>query len=130
MHHGGPLRVPVGSHRGQKGGDAGADILSHDDGDGGGIADLSRHRQRLQDAYGGGAGLNHAGQHSARQHAQDRIFEGQKQLGKGGHIPQPRHGGAHGLHAEHQRGKAQKDGAGVPLFAVFAVHVEENTQQG
>ena len=80
VYHSRSFCVLTGAYGGQKRGDAGADVLPHDDGDGGGIADLTGDSQGLQDTHGGGAGLDDAGQHGAGQHAKQRIFEQQKQL--------------------------------------------------
>ena len=129
MHHGGALGVLIRPHGGQQRGDAGADILPHNDGDGGGIADLPRDRQRLQNTHGGGAGLDDARQHRARQHAQHRVLKGDEQLGEGGNILQPRHRAAHGVHAEHQRGEAQQDHAGILSLAALAGHIEDDAHQ-
>ena len=129
MDHGGPAGVFTGAHGGQYGRDAGADILTHDDRDGGGIADASGDRQCLENAHRRGGGLDNPRQHRAHQHAQHRVAEHQEQLGELRHILQPRHRAAHGLHAEHQGGKAQQNGAGVLLFDVLAEHVEDDAHQ-
>ena len=129
VYHGGAPCVLIGAHGGQQRRNAGADILAHDDGDGGGVADLSRDGQCLQDTHGGGAGLDDARQHRAGQHAQHRVLEGDEQLCEGGHVLQARHRAAHGVHTEHQRGEAQQDHAGVLLPAVFAEHIEDNAHQ-
>lgn len=129
VDHGGPAGVFIGAHGGQYGRDAGADVLTHDDRDGGGIADASGDRQCLENAHRGGGGLDNPRQHRAHQHAQHRVAEHQEQLGELRHILQPRHRAAHGLHAEHQGGKAQQNGAGVLLFGVLAEHVEDDAHQ-
>ena len=129
MHHGGPLGVFAGAHGGQQRRNSGADILAHDNGDGGGIADLSGQGQRLQNTYGSGAGLDNTRQHRAHQHAQNGVLEHDEQFGKAGDILQARHRAAHGVHAEHQRGEAQQDHAGVLLFGVLAEHIEDDTDQ-
>ena len=45
------------------------------------------------------------------------------------HVLQAGHGAAHGLHAEHQGGKAQQNGAGILLLGVLAEHVEDDAHQ-
>ena len=130
VHHGGPVGVFVGAHGGQHGRDAGADVLAHDDGNGGGIADAAGDGQGLQNAHGGGGGLDDARQHRSHQHAQNGIAEHQEQLGELRHVLQAGHGPAHGLHAEHQGGKAQQDGAGVLLLVGLAEHIEDDADQG
>ena len=128
-YHGGALGVFVGAHAGDQRRDAGADVLPHDDGHRRGVADLPGGGQRLQNAHGGGGGLDDRRQHRAHQHAQQRVGEGQKQLGEARHVLQPGHGAAHGVHAEHQGGEAQQNGAGVLFVAVLAEHVENNADQ-
>ena len=130
VHHGGPAGVFVGAHGGQHGRDAGADVLAHDDGDGSGVADAAGNGQGLQNAHGGGGGLDDARQHRAHQHAQNGIAEHQEQLGELRHVLQAGHGPAHGLHAEHQGGEAQQDGAGVLFLVGLAEHIEDDADQG
>ena len=125
----GTLGVLIGPHRGQQRRDAGADVLAHDDGNGGAIAHLTGDGQRLQDPHGGGAGLDDGRQHRTGQQAQHRVLKGDEQLSEGRHIRQTAHGGGHGFHAEHQRGKAQQHRAGVLFLIVLAEHEEDDTHQ-
>ena len=60
-----------------QGGDAGADVLAHDDGDGHAVGDGAGHGQGLQNANGGGGGLDDAGEDGAYQHTQQGIVRRQ-----------------------------------------------------
>ena len=57
------------------------------------------------------------------------FLKADEQFGEAGDILQPGHRAAHGVHAEHQRGKAQQDHAGVLLFGVLAEHIEDDADQ-
>ena len=127
VNHSSPFGVLGGAHGGEHGGDAGADVLAHDDGDGGGVAHRAGGGQSLQNTHGGGGGLDDGGEHRAGQHAQNGVGEQQEQLLEGGHILQPGYGVGHGLHAEHQRGEAQEDHAGVLFPAVLQEHIVHDT---
>ena len=129
MHHGRPLGVFVGADAGDQRRDAGTDVLAHDNGHRGGVADLAGRGQRLQNTHRGGGRLDDRRQHRAHQHAQQRVCKGQKQLCKPRHVLQPRHRGAHGVHAEHQRGKAKQNGASLLFPAILAEHIENDADQ-
>ena len=60
------------------------------------------------------------------QDAQNRVFKQDEELLEGRDIPQARDRAGHALHAEHQRGEAQQDGAGVLLFCGPAEQVEDD----
>ena len=130
MDDGGPLGVLGGAHGGQHGGDAGTDVLAHDDGHGSGVADGAGGRQGLEDTDGGGGGLDHRGQDSTGDDAQDGIGEQQEQVRKPGFVPEALDRAGHGIHAEHQRGEAQQDHADVLLPAVLDEHVVDDADEG
>ena len=130
MHHRRPAGVAVGTDGGKQGRNAGAYILTHDDGDSRAKGDLPCRRHGLQDTHGGRGGLDDGREHRACQYAQNGIGEHQQQLPEALHILQPRHGGTHGIHAEHQCGKAQKDQACILLLAALAHHIQRYTDQG
>ena len=93
------------------------------------IADAAGNGQGLQNAHGSGGGLDDARQHRAHQHAQNGVAEHQEQLGELRHVLQAGHGPAHGLHAEHQGGEAQQDGAGVLFLVGLAEHIENDADE-
>ena len=129
MHHRRAAGVFIGADRGKHGRDRRADVLTHDDGNGGGIADGSGHGQRLKNADGGGAGLDDRGQNRSGEHAEHRMLEGKEEIDELRHVFQPGDRAAHGVHAEHQRGKAEQDHAGVLFAAVLAEHVENDADE-
>ena len=129
VHKSRPSGVFGSADGGKHGSDAGADVLTHDNGDGSAIADRTGDGQRLQDTYGSGAGLDDGGEYRTGQRAENRILEHEEQLLELGNILKTGNGIGHSVHAEHQRGKAQKDHAGVFLFAVFQENVEDHTDQ-
>ena len=75
MDHGGPLGVFIGAQGGQQGGDAGTDVLAHDDGDGSGIGDGAGGGHGLENTHRSGRTLDDAGDHQAHQNAQDGVGE-------------------------------------------------------
>ena len=129
MHHRRPPGVFSGAHAGQQRGDAGADVLTHDNGDGGGVGHGAGGGQRLQNAHGGRGGLDDSGEHRAHENTQNRVREHQEHLPEFRHIFQAADRAGHGLHAEHQGRKPQKDHAGVLLLAVLHEHVVHNAHQ-
>ena len=126
---GGAARVLVRPHGREQRRDAGADVLAHDDGDGRGIADAAGDGQRLQDADGGRARLDHRRDERADEHAEQRVREREEQVRERRHVPQPRDGAAHRLHAEHQRREAQQDEPRILLARVLAEHIEDDADQ-
>ena len=130
MHHRRPPRIAVGADGREHSRNAGADVLAHDDGNCRAEGDLPRRRHRLQDTHRRRGGLDNSRKHRAGHHAQNRIGEHQQQLPESLHVLQASHRSAHGVHAEHQRSKAQKDKARVLLFSVFAHHVKGHADQG
>ena len=124
-----PFGVLGGAHGGNQRSDAGADVLSHDDGNGRAIGDLSGAGQCLQNTDRGGAGLNDGSQNGTRQHSQHRILEHDKHLPEFRNVFQPGYRAGHGLHSEHQRGKTKQNRSGVLLFAVFRKQVADHAYQ-
>ena len=82
VYRGGTFGVFRGADGGDNGRDARADILSHDDGNGGGVADLSGQRQCLQNTHRGRAGLDDGSQNSTHKNAQNGVLEHDEQLRK------------------------------------------------
>jgi len=119
----------LGARGGGGGRGAGADVLAHDDGDGGAEGDLAGGGERLQDADGGGGRLDDAGQHGAREHAQDGVGEHEQDVGELRDVLESGDGARHGVHAEHQGGEAQQDHAGVLLLAGPAHHVQDDADE-
>ena len=130
VDHGHPLGVAADADGGDQGGDTGADVLAHDDGDGHAVGDGAGHSQGLQNTHGGGGGLDDAGEGRAHQHAQQGIGEGGHQFGELRHIRQRGHGAAHQFHAVHQDGKAHHHPAHVPAALLFRAHDEQDARQG
>ena len=118
MHQSRPPGAVAGPHGGQHRRHAGADVLAHDDGDGGPHRHLSAGGQGLQYPHRGGAGLDHRRQHRPGQHPQQRAAEGREQLPEPLRPGQARYSGGHDLHALHQNGKAQQGLACVPAAAL------------
>ena len=129
MHHGGAAGVFVGTHRGDQRGDAGADVLAHDDGDGAAVGDDAGGAERLQDADAGAGALDDAGDECTDQNTQQRVGEADEEVGEPDFILQRGDRIGHGGHAGHQNGKADEDGAdALPLFAL--AHVEQDADEG
>ena len=129
MHHSGAAGIFVGAHRGDQRGDAGADVLAHDDGDGAAVGDDAGGAECLQDADAGAGALNDAGDECADQNTQQRVGEADEEVGEPDFILQRGDRIGHGGHAGHQNGKADEDGAdALPLFAL--VHVEQDADEG
>ena len=125
-----PPGVAVDADGADEGGDAGADVLAHDDGNGHAVGDGAREGQGLQDAHRRGGGLNDAGEHRAYQHAQQGIPEGRQDLGELRHIRQGADGVFHQLHAVHQNGEAHQDAADVPPPLLLGAHDQDHARQG
>ena len=130
VDHRHPLGIAVDADGAEQRGDAGADILAHDDGDGHAVGDGTGQRQSLQNAHGRGGGLDDAGKHGTHQHAQQRILESGEQAGKFRHIRQGTDSVAHEFHAVHQNGKAHHDAAHIPALLPFGSHDEDDARQG
>ena len=130
MNESSPTGVLVGAHRGEHGGDGGADVLAQDDGDGGAKGHRTRGGQGLQDTHRGGGGLDDGGESRASQHAQDGVGEHQQDVGELRYVLQTGHSPGHGVHAEHESGKAQQNGADVPLAVVLEEHIQHHADDG
>ena len=128
MHHGGTAGVLVGAHRGDQGGDAGADVLTHDDGDGAAVGDDAGGAQRLQDADAGTGTLDDAGDQCTHQNAQNGVGEAGEQTGEPGLVLQRKHRIGHGGHTGHQHGKADEDGADA-FFLLTLTHIQQNADK-
>ena len=76
VDHRHPARIAVDADAAQECGHAGADVLTHDDGQGHAVGDAAGEGEGLENTYGGGGGLNHPGEHRAHQHAQEGVGEG------------------------------------------------------
>ena len=129
VNHSGALCIFIGTNAGNQGGDTGADVLPHDDGNCRAICYLAGGGQRLQDTHGGGAGLDNGGESSTGQHTQHGVLEQQEQLLEAGNIPQTGDGGGHTLHAVHQGSEAQKNQAGILRLVVLAEHQLDGANQ-
>ena len=129
VHHGGAARILVGTHGGDQRGDAGADVLAHDDGDGTAIGDNTGGAQCLQDTNAGAGALDDTGDNGTHQNAQQRIGEADEQVGEPCLILQGQHSIGHGGHTGHQHGKADQNGADTPALFAFA-HVQKDADKG
>ena len=129
MNVGSALRIFVRAKGRKQCCHASADVLTHNNRDGSGIAHRSRGRQGLQNTHGGRAGLDDARQHSAHQHTQHRVFKHQKQILEFGNIRKTGHRTGHGVHAEHQRGEAQQDGTYILLLGMLGKHQEHGSDK-
>ena len=69
VDHGGALGIFIGADAGDQGSNAGADVLTHDDGEGCRIGDCPRRGKRLQDTDGSRGALDNSCDHGADQHA-------------------------------------------------------------
>ena len=127
VHHGRPLGILVCPYGREHGCHTGTDVLPHDDGNRRPVGDSAGGSQRLEDAYGSGAGLDDRRQRRSRQHSQDRIAEQKEEVLEARHVPKPFHRPCHGLHAEHQCGESQQDHAGVLLLVVFQEQIEKDS---
>ena len=129
MHHSRPLGVLVGPHRGDHRRHASADVLPHDNGDRRAIGHLPRGRERLQNTHRGRGALDNRRQARAGQHPQNRVAEHQEDIPEFGHLFQAGHRAAHGVHAEHQHGKAQQDHPHVLFLVAFGHHGENHADE-
>ena len=113
----------------QHGRDGRADVLAHDDGNGRGIAHRARDSERLQNTDGRGARLDDGREQRAGEHAEEGILKGNKEIRERGDVLEARDRAAHRLHAEHERGKAEQDHAGVLFLVVLAEHVVDDADE-
>ena len=130
MDNGHPLGVGVGADAGEEGGDAGADVGAHDDGNRHGVGDGAGQRQGLQDTDGGGGALDQAGEQGADQNAQKGVVEPHHHFGELGKLRQGADGVLHQVHAVHQYGEADADGADAFALVVFGKHQHQDADKG
>ena len=130
MNKCGALSIFVGTGRGDQRGNGGADVLAHDDGNRRRIGDGTGGGEGLQNTHRSGGRLQHSRQHGTGQHAQNRVFEAQKQVHEPGLIGQRTHGGGHGVHTGHQDGKAHHDLAhAAAAVLILAQHIKEDADK-
>ena len=125
---GGALGVFVGARAGDQRRDGGADVLTHNDGHGGGKGDRPRGAERLQNTHAGRAGLQHGSKHRTGNNAQNGVFKAEEQLHKPRFVGKGTHGGGHNAHAGHQNGEAQHNFAHAAA-AVLAEGVQPDTDK-
>ena len=130
MHRGGAARVFVRADGGEERRHGRADVLAHDDGDRRSVAHRAGGGERLQNTDRSRARLNDAREHRAGDHAEKRVFERKEEIHKDGVVAQARYRAAHCLHAEHQRGEAEQNDAGILFVAAFAEKVKGNADHG
>ena len=128
VHHSGPAGVLIRTHRGQQCGHTGADVLTHDDGNGTAVGDHTGGAQCLQDAHAGAGALDDAGDQCAYQNAQQGVGEAGEQTGEPCLVLQRQHRVGHGGHAGHQHGKADKDSAHA-FFLLTLTHIQQNADK-
>ena len=128
MNKSGALGVLVGARGGNQRSDGGADVLAHDDGHSGRVGDRAGAGQRLQNTDRRRRGLQHSREHSARDNAEDGIFEAEEQIHEPRLIGQRGHGMGHRVHAGHQNGEAQHNFTNAAL-AVLADHIHPDADK-
>ena len=101
MHHRHLFGVFGDTHAGQHGGDTGADVLTHDDGDGSTVADAAGQCQCLQNTHRGRGALDHCCYCQTHKNAQKGILKGCEKTGESGVIGKGLDRTAHQLHAVH-----------------------------
>ena len=129
VDHSGPLGVFVRAHAGNQGGDAGADVLAHDDGKRCGKSDCPGGGHRLENAHRGGGALDDGGYRGPGQDAQHRVGQGGKEGLKGRGIRQRLHGVRHDEHPIEQDAEAQQNLAHKLGLALFPAHQDHNANQ-
>ena len=116
VHHGRPPGAFIGAHRGQERRGTRADVLTHDHRHRIAKGDGPRTAEGLQDAHTGAGTLHHRGQQRTGQDAKEGIGQVGEQLEEPGLMLQRRHGGGHVVHADHQKAKANQNGADAFLL--------------
>ena len=127
MQGGSPAGIPVGAHSAQHSGNAGADVLTQDNGDSRTHRNGTGQRQALEDTHGGGGRLNDGSQHRAEQDTQDGVREGDHQFAEPSLVLQKCHGVAHNFHTGHQCHEAQQNGANALLLLTLGEHKQGDT---
>lgn len=126
VEHGRPSGVAAGADGGDERGDAGANILAHNDGEGDVEGDDAGGGEGLQDTHRGGGALEQGGDKGAYQDAQQGIGEGHEEVAELRDVLERRHRGGHGVHADKQQAQTQQQLAYNPLFAALDKHIEHN----
>ena len=129
MNHRDPLGPSGDADGGNQGGDAGADILTHNDWNGHTVAEGAGQSQGLQDTHGGGGGLDYRRKDRAHQHAQDGIIESRQQIGEARQIGKRTDSVLHHIHAGHQNCEADQDTAHIPAPLSFRGHDQQDAHQ-
>ena len=122
------LGVFVCTGRGDQSRDGGADVLAHDDRNGGGVGDSTRAGQRLQDTDSRRRRLQHSRKHRTGNYAKDGVGKAEEQIHEPGLVRQGGHRARHSVHASHQDGEAQQDLADAAL-AVLADHIKPDADK-
>ena len=128
MDHSGTAGVFVSAHRRKQGSDAGADVLTHDDGNGAAVGNDAGGTQCLQDAHAGTGTLDDTGDHGTHQNTQHRVGEPGEQAGEPCLVLQRQHGVGHGGHTGHKHRKADEDGADA-FFLLTPTHIQQNADK-
>ena len=128
MDHGSTACILVGTHRGDQRGNAGADVLTHDNGNGTAVGDHAGGAQRLQNTHAGAGALDDAGNKGTHQNAQKGVGKAGEQAGEPCLVLQGQDGVRHGGHASHQHGKADEDGAHA-FFLLTLTHIQQNADK-
>ncbi len=122
MHQGRPLCIAACAHGREHGRNGCTDILTHQDRDGRADGQRAAHGNRLQDTDRGRGTLDNGRQDQTCQHTQDRIGEHGQDAGKPLIAGERLHRRGHGLHTEHQHGKADEDRADISLLFALGTH--------
>ena len=133
VNHGGPLGIFGSAHRRDERGDAGADVLAHNQRHGDVEGNHAGGADGLEYAHRGGGALEQGGDRRSHGYAQKGIGEGGKHRLELRQILQRLHGGGHGVHADEQQAQAQHDLAHNALVPALDEHVEDdahNRQNG
>ncbi|MPN05447.1 hypothetical protein SDC9_152697 [bioreactor metagenome] len=130
VHHCGTLCVLGSANAREQRGYAGADVLTHDDGNRNAIGNAAGERQRLQNTDRSGRTLNDSGDDRASEHAEDRIAESGHDAHKLRHVRQRRNRGGHHVHAVHQNRKTAQDGADGLLLLFLGKHDQNHADDG
>ena len=86
--------------------------------------------QALQNAHRCRRGLDDGRQHRTEHNAQQRVGEGDHQIGKPRFTLQERHRAGHQVHTRHQGHEAKTDGTDPLLLFALAEHIKNDTGNG
>ena len=110
MNHGGAAGILVGTHRGDQRGNAGADVLTHDNGNGTAVGDHAGGAQRLQNTHAGAGALDDGRyaqtQKETFERAVGQLAQDLLQLAAGLLFQRL----AHDVHTEQEQGQATQQG--------------------